>query len=534
MTALTDATAEQVGAVGALTATLVAVERAISSLMACRDGLLATGARIALETVQHEEDRDDSRAHDAGDMALRAVAAEFGAALRLSDRTVQRRMADAELLVGQFPALWRAQGDGRVSAAQSRVVIDAGLHLDDADDRDAYATEMVEWAQSESPNRLARRARRVAERLQRRTVDERHQSAREQRAVWVKDRADGMAELGLLGPATLVHGAYDRITAMARTVVTTAATEDAQPTATDAATATDMQPAATDAAAATEDAAATTDAQPTATDAKARDARRDGETARPSPWPAGEPFRTSRDGESDPRTLAQVRCDLALDLVLTGAPTGHDSADGMLAAIAGSVSITVPVQTLMGTSTMPAELDGCVPIDADTARRLAGSATGWDRVLTHPISGRLLAVDRYRPSAELRRHLRARDQRCRFPGCGQLPGDCDIDHTRDYATGGHTDAGNLGTLCRRHHSLKHHTPWHVEHLGDGLYSWTSPTGRIYLDAPPEPNTDTNTDDPASPGATPLKAGPPGTASPGARPTAATPPAAPPPAAIPPF
>lgn len=476
MTALADATVEQVAAVGALTGTLVAVDRAISSLMACRDGLLASGARIALETVQDAEERDDSRAHDLGEMAVRAVAAEFAAALHVSDRTVQRRMADAELLVLQFPVLWQAQGDGRVSAAHSRVIIDAGLHLGDADDRDAYTAEMLEWAQTESPNRLARRARRVADRIQRRTIDERHQSAREQRAVWVKDRADGMAELGLLGPAALVHGAYDRITAMARSVVREQKEHTTPATA-------------------------------------APDAGRDGASAPSSFDSVRDSFGIPRVTEPAPRTLAQIRCDLALDLVLTGAPAGHDSADGILAAIGGSVNVTVPVQTLMGTSTMPAELDGRVPIDTATARQLAGGASGWDRILTHPISGRLLAVDRYRPSAELRRHLRARDQRCRFPGCGQLPRECDVDHTQDHALGGSTDAGNLGTLCRRHHRLKHHTPWHVEHLGDGVYAWTSPTGRTYLDAPPAQNTDTRLEaqtntDTRTRGSTPPRAAPP--------------------------
>ncbi|MCM3779496.1 HNH endonuclease signature motif containing protein [Microbacterium hydrocarbonoxydans] len=510
MTALADATVEQMAAVGALTATLVAVDRAISSLMACRDGLLASGARIALETVQDAEERDDSRTHDLGEMALRAVAAEFAAALHISDRTVQRRMADAELLVSQFPVLWQAQGDGRVSAAHSRVIIDAGLHLDDADDRGAYTAEMLEWAQTESPNRLARRARRVADRLQRRTIDERHRSAREQRAVWVKDRADGMAELGLLGPAALVHGAYDRITAMAKSV----AREETERTT--------LEEKPAEAGASTQKAHASTQTKDASTrEADARGGGRGGEGDLPSAGTVRDAFGVPRGDVIEPapsrRSLAQIRCDLTLDLVLTGAPAGHDSADGMLAAIAGSVSVTVPVQTLMGTSTMSAELDGRIPIDAATARRLAGDASGWDRILTHPIGGRFLAVDRYRPSAELKRHLRARDQRCRFPGCGQLPRDCDIDHTQDHALGGSTGAGNLGTLCRRHHSLKHHTPWHVEHLGDGLYAWTSPTGRTYVDAPPAQNTGTNTDmstaGSAPPGSAPPAKVPPATAPP---------------------
>ncbi|MCR2678846.1 hypothetical protein NSP03_24390, partial [Salmonella enterica] len=68
-------------------------------------------------------------------------------------------------------------------------------------------------------------------------------------------------------------------------------------------------------------------------------------------------------------------------------------------------------RTTEGTRILAAELDGMIPIDPATARRLAGAASGWDRVLTHPISGALLAVDRYRPSEDLRRHLRARDER---------------------------------------------------------------------------------------------------------------------------
>ncbi|MGW9157364.1 HNH endonuclease signature motif containing protein [Microbacterium sp. NPDC055665] len=136
---------------------------------------------------------------------------------------------------------------------------------------------------------------------------------------------------------------------------------------------------------------------------------------------------------------------------------------------------------------MPAELDGRTPIDAGTAKALAGAASGWDRILTHPITGVLLAVDRYRPGSELKRYLRARDQRCRFPTCGHAARECDIDHHHDAARGGPTTSRNLGHLCRRHHVLKHHSPWVVEALGDGTYAWTSPTGRVYIDRPQPQN-----------------------------------------------
>ncbi|MEV4735864.1 MULTISPECIES: hypothetical protein [unclassified Microbacterium] len=86
MTALRDASVEQIGALDAVTATLVEVERTIGSLQAARDGLLAVGARLAVDIARADE------ARDGGDMATRAVASEFGAALRMSDRTIERRV----------------------------------------------------------------------------------------------------------------------------------------------------------------------------------------------------------------------------------------------------------------------------------------------------------------------------------------------------------------------------------------------------------------------------------------------------------
>ena len=437
MSALLDATREQIEALGALTDTLVSVERTISALLAARDGLLAMGSRLAIETADAARDDVSSpySCPDGADLALRAVAAEFGAALRVSDRTVQRRMADADLLVTQFPALWRAQGAGDISPAHTRAIVDGGMHLDADPMREAYEKEMVEFALDEAPSRVARRARRVAERYQRRTLTERHRDARAQRAVWVTDRADGMAELGLLGPAALVQGAYERLTSMAKVVGT-----------------------------------------------ENRDARHSDAVGDDRPA-AGE----SDDRGPDVRTLAQTRCDLALDLLLGGSPVGHDITGGTLGTIRGSVSVTVPVLTLMGLATAPAELDGHGPIDLDTARRLAGSAAAWDRVLTHPITGAVLAVDRYRPSADLKRLLQSQDQRCRFPTCGFPARECDLDHTRGHALGGETSSTNLAALCRRHHTLKHQSPWHVERLGGGYHAWTSPAGRVYVDAPPAPN-----------------------------------------------
>ena len=184
--------------------------------------------------------------------------------------------------------------------------------------------------------------------------------------------------------------------------------------------------------------------------------------------------------EAHPRSTDELRADLLCDLVLSGAPSGHGSG---LDAIAATVHVTVPVLTLLGAGHEPACLAGHGPIDAATAKRLTAGAAGWDRVLTHPVTGAILAVDRYRPSEELRRFLRARDEHCRFPGCRISARRSDLDHTHDASLGGSTDHRNLAHLCRRHHVLKHTGTWGVEQVGGGALKWTSPTRRVYVDSP---------------------------------------------------
>jgi hypothetical protein len=178
--------------------------------------------------------------------------------------------------------------------------------------------------------------------------------------------------------------------------------------------------------------------------------------------------RSLRDCPDEERTLDQLRADIAGDL-LTGSAAGRSSV---------SVAVTVPVLTLLGASDEPATLDGYGPIDAETARRLAAHAPSFTRLLTHPISGGLLDVDRtsYRPPADLKRWLAVTDVLCTFPGCGRLARNSDIDHTVDRQYGGATRADNLAHLCRHHHRLKHQTRWRVRQGPERKITWTSPTG----------------------------------------------------------
>lgn len=177
------------------------------------------------------------------------------------------------------------------------------------------------------------------------------------------------------------------------------------------------------------------------------------------------------------RTLQQLRADI-LAAWLTGADS--DSPVGV------RVGVLIPMLTLLGLSEQPASLEGYGPIDAGTARKLAGSADSIYRILTDPVSGAILDIDtaaKYIPQG-LRRMKQLIDQTCTFPGCGKRARNCDLDHTIDRQFGGHTTLMNLSHLCRNHHRDKHQTKWMVTQNDTGVIEWTSPTGFVAAADPP--------------------------------------------------
>lgn len=188
----------------------------------------------------------------------------------------------------------------------------------------------------------------------------------------------------------------------------------------------------------------------------------------------------------EPRTLAQLRADAFCDLLIDGqTDANHPTQPNLGRGIRARVLITVPVLTLLGRGSEPAMLEGYGPIDIDTARELAAGAPGFVRILTHPETGAVLSLgrDRYAIPPDLRAWLRMRDETCRAPGCGAAARRCDLDHTKDWQHAGPSNHDNLAHLCPKHHDQKHHTPWTVEHIGDGDLEWTSPTGHHYVTEP---------------------------------------------------
>ncbi len=339
------------------------------------------------------------------DMMIRSACAEIGAALRLSDRAVQRRMSNAYDVYVGFPQTFEALRTGVITSRHVQEIVKASDGLP-VEVRPEYEAAALERAAITTPPRLAAVLPSVANQIHARSISERHQTARQHRSVKVRDVADGMAELVALLPAVLAHGIHDRLTSIA------VAVEKADP--------------------------------------------------------------------DDERCRDEIRADVFADIALSGAPLGHGDA---LGAIRANVQVTVPVTTLAGSTDSDAELIGVGPMDVETARFLAGGEPGWDRVMTHPVSGAVLAVDRYRPGEDLRRRLRVRDEHCRFPGCRQSAHRCDADHGLAAADGGKTHLDNLALLCKGHHRMKHAAHWQVVHQRHGILHWTSPNGNTYIDTP---------------------------------------------------
>ena len=426
---------------------LVAVRAQIHTLQALEATLLALGDAIAGDEAEREHHTDH------GEFQRRALAAEFAAATRESDRSMAGKIDRAVLLVREYPDVHCALGDATISQAHATLITDAGGIISEPKARSQYAAAALEIAQVETVGRSRALVKELAERFADRTIDERHVEAHSCRLVRVVELGDGMADLTATLSAVYALGIKDRLNQMARAV-------------------------------------------------KQHEGALAGE----------DPDRLAR-------SMDQIRADLLTDMLLASDPnlaavSGLTGIEGIQARVqvivpeehvadsrqgdspdsADSPEPAEPADSADGADggdgaagpemTCPATLDGYGPIDTADARQLAGQATNWERITVEPDTGTVLSVDTYRPNIKLRQFLRARDLHCRFPGCHTPTSRCDVDHTIDAALGGPTTSTNLAHLCRRHHTLKHHSKWTVVQQRDGTLIWTSPLGTKHTERPP--------------------------------------------------
>jgi hypothetical protein len=150
------------------------------------------------------------------------------------------------------------------------------------------------------------------------------------------------------------------------------------------------------------------------------------------------------EGSADPRTRDQLRADVLTDLLLGAhaAASGAGPKAGPEAPRA-EIQVIVSLDTLIGLADDPAEVPGLGPVPAETARALAcdGAWRAWVSDATGAITA--TGTQSYVPSAALARLIRAREPRCRFPGCHQPALRCDLDHAIPWPQGA-TSAANLG------------------------------------------------------------------------------------------
>jgi hypothetical protein len=207
-----------------------------------------------------------------------------------------------------------------------------------------------------------------------------------------------------------------------------------------------------------------------------------------------------------------------------------------------NLNLIVPIGTMFGWSSAPAQADGFGLLDPEETRALVAAAsrhprTRWSITLVDPsgqavahgrargqhpwdppphgeppgssppnaAQGALLldfvralniilepiargtcdhqhAENRYTPSRKLRDLIRARTMTCDAPGCNAQAVYADLDHTIPYPEG-LSDECNLGPKCRRHHRAKQAPGWRVEQPEPGTIRWTLPNGRTHVTNP---------------------------------------------------
>ncbi|MDQ6752975.1 MAG: 13E12 repeat family protein, partial [Actinomycetota bacterium] len=321
---------------------------------------------------------------------------EVAAALHTTRYSAEELIFSGQDLLRHLPNVLSAHEAGILDATRVRAILRA-LETLPREYWGAAETQILPFAPSLSAQGLLGRARRTAEKLNPESLTVRHENARRGRDVTFRAQADGMAELNALLPAVQARRFYETIQAWAlharaEGAASTATTPGGKPSRA-------MNEYRADALTDLLEAALTTDT----TDGTGSDSAGTGGSTGPGAAPTGSGRRRRL------RPAAQV-------------------------------AVTVGVQTLMALNEEPGHLDGYGPIPPDQARELAGTATSWLRILTHPEKGSILSIGRkrYKPNKDLRDWVIHRDQVCRGIGCNRPARDCDLDHTIPFHRRRHT------------------------------------------------------------------------------------------------
>ncbi|WP_460942617.1 HNH endonuclease signature motif containing protein [Okibacterium endophyticum] len=409
------------------------------------------------------------------ELGYRSFIAELAAAMRVSESSVRVLVEEARVLQESLPLTRAALAAGEIGYRHARVIVDQVWSLPD-DAVPGFEERVLPVAKTMTSARFGTAARVLRERLHPETIRERRVKAERGRGVEFCPAADGMAWFGLKHTAEIVSSLHAATMAAARSLHEGAGGVDGRT----------IQQIAADVLADVIVAGHVLGGT-------------GGPLTEQAPAPAtGEPAETVPAEPAPTVPADSLPAEPVLSASAAGADDGGEGAGEGLAgfravlgvgdrrlSIRPTVMVTVPVLTLLDLDDEPAILDGYGPIDPETAKRLAGNASSFTRILTHPETGAVLSVgrDSYTVPADLKRALRVRDQTCRFPGCNRKAVNSDIDHTVDWQHGGQTALTNLAHLCRKHHTVKHRTRWDVTQHADGVLEWSTPHGDTHFTYP---------------------------------------------------
>jgi len=180
--------------------------------------------------------------------------------------------------------------------------------------------------------------------------------------------------------------------------------------------------------------------------------------------------------DGDPRTIEQLKADIAVDLLVNGA-TSETAVPQYARPI---VNLTVPIQTVMGLADHPGVLSGGQVIPASLARAIAQRpGATWHRMLTDP-AGRTveLSTDRYQPTRAIWEQVVGTRTACSRPQCDTPSTACDLDHREPWPLGSTTPI-NLGPFCRTDHRAKHSRGFSFVQTESGAFAFTTRAGFTY-------------------------------------------------------
>ncbi len=150
------------------------------------------------------------RGKEAVRLAESAVVAELAVRHAVSEGTIRPQAHTAGALVERLPLMWEMFADGMVSEQNAAEAARLAMELP-AESWTEFDLRLIEVAHLLTPAKFRLKARGIRERIHPKSAQTRHESAREDRRVWMEPDRDGMAWLGAYVPADVAYNAMARV-----------------------------------------------------------------------------------------------------------------------------------------------------------------------------------------------------------------------------------------------------------------------------------------------------------------------------------